>query len=866
MTPEEIQALVDRIPIAACVVVERRIVAANQRLVAMTGYGLEALRNSEMPIAQFVVPQDQARMLARQEARLAGGQTPDEEFDFQGRAADGSVLPARLRIAAFPAAGPGAQLGLVTDERVRQRAAGLIHGFIDVAVAAQKERTQAAFFRVVRERLVALGLTSTLLEIEGDRFRFAPFAPAITKVGAEMRQRLPDWAPLSQLGIDLTGAGGTLVDDLPRFLERLGRLPEAAYEGRVPARAVVAPIPVGGVPKFVISCSGEDLDNAVAGAFGILGRQLGAALETTLRLEELDRRNAELSLLLDLGQEVVGALDVNHVLDAAARTATLTLRCSCAYVFLPDETEAALRICARVDPDPPPGTEPGTTLPMGIASLSSLAFRSRKPHSSDDTATDPRIDPEITRRFRCRASLAVPLLSQGRSLGVLALFERSGRTFDAQDVRLASHAAQLTAAALENARLYAEQRARAEEMALLNDAARRLAGSLELGPLLELGGETLRRVLDGASWFILLPDPAAGGLRIEATQEDHADMRGMLLRFEETSMAATAFRERRVVQLLDPLSAPSTASRTLALRFDNRVTLAAPLIARDQVLGVTVVLGRHLRLFSPLEMERALAVAGQLALALLSARLYQDLRESYAQLARTQQELVDRERLAALGELSASIAHEVRNPLGVIFNSVGSLRRLLTPKGDVALLLDIVGEEADRLNRMVGDLLDYSRPLRPSLSGVPLAALLREALDAARRQVGPAADQLKISLDVAGGADTVRADARLLRQALVNLLLNACQAMPRGGQLTLRAARRDQGGAPFAELSIHDTGSGIPSEARDKVFQPFFTTKAMGTGLGLAVVRRIIEGHGGSIGLGNPPTGTEFVLRLPLDA
>jgi signal transduction histidine kinase len=118
---------------------------------------------------------------------------------------------------------------------------------------------------------------------------------------------------------------------------------------------------------------------------------------------------------------------------------------------------------------------------------------------------------------------------------------------------------------------------------------------------------------------------------------------------------------------------------------------------------------------------------------------------------------------------------------------------------------------------------------------------------------------------VAEDAATVRADARLLRQALVNLFLNAYQAMPRAGRLDVRAARAMVDGRPYAEIVVKDTGAGIASDILDKIFQPFFTTKATGTGLGLAVVRRILEGHGGSIELGRVNTGAEFRLRLPLE-
>jgi signal transduction histidine kinase len=266
--------------------------------------------------------------------------------------------------------------------------------------------------------------------------------------------------------------------------------------------------------------------------------------------------------------------------------------------------------------------------------------------------------------------------------------------------------------------------------------------------------------------------------------------------------------------------------------------------------------------FTEAEMERTTAVCQQIALALLSARLYEDLRKSYADLARTQAELVERERLAALGEMAASVAHEVRNPLAVIFNAVGGLKRLLQPSGDVRLLLEIVGEEADRLNRMVTDLLDYSRPLRPAVQPVQAQAVIDDAIAAVlpARRGGP----IEARVSVEPGLEPVLADARLLRQALVNLVTNAVQAMPQGGVLTVTAARVVADGAALARIAVHDTGSGIPADIRAKVFQPFFTTKAMGTGLGLAVVKRIAEGHGGRVQLADCDRGTEFHLILPL--
>jgi signal transduction histidine kinase len=124
---------------------------------------------------------------------------------------------------------------------------------------------------------------------------------------------------------------------------------------------------------------------------------------------------------------------------------------------------------------------------------------------------------------------------------------------------------------------------------------------------------------------------------------------------------------------------------------------------------------------------------------------------------------------------------------------------------------------------------------------------------------------VKSVLNIEPGAEMLRADARLLRQALINLFLNAYQAMPRSGMLEVRASRVERDHSAISELHIKDTGVGIPPDVREKIFQPFFTTKAMGTGLGLAVVRRIIEGHGGSIELATAEGGTEFRIELPLE-
>jgi signal transduction histidine kinase len=269
---------------------------------------------------------------------------------------------------------------------------------------------------------------------------------------------------------------------------------------------------------------------------------------------------------------------------------------------------------------------------------------------------------------------------------------------------------------------------------------------------------------------------------------------------------------------------------------------------------------RQPRRFSEAEVERASAIANQLALALDGARLVEDLKQSYAELARAHEQLVQRERLAALGELSAVVAHEVRNPLGAIFNSVATLRRMVGAESPTLPLLDIVGEESERLNRIVDDLLNFARPSSPTPHPVALERLLEESV---RGALADASGPLDVEWALEPGVPPVSVDERMMRQAFLNLALNAVQAMANGGVLRV-GVRRAAGEPPGVEVEFTDTGPGIPPEARARLFEPFFTTKAKGTGLGLALVKRIVESHYGRLTVESPTRGgTTFRLFLP---
>lgn len=223
-------------------------------------------------------------------------------------------------------------------------------------------------------------------------------------------------------------------------------------------------------------------------------------------------------------------------------------------------------------------------------------------------------------------------------------------------------------------------------------------------------------------------------------------------------------------------------------------------------------------------------------------------------------ELVHKERLAAVGEMAAVMAHEVRNPLGTIFNALAGLRKKRADSGAAPELLDIIHEEAERLRRLVTDLLDFSRPSAVELERVALAPVLEQAVEAACLDPTFGGVKRAVRLVMPAELPVVETDPLLLRRALVNLLVNALQNVGGEGKVSLSVALDEDDVA----IRIHNDGPTISPEVAARVFEPFFTTRASGTGLGLAVVRRIATDLGGAVRLEREdPSGTTFSLRLP---
>lgn len=315
----------------------------------------------------------------------------------------------------------------------------------------------------------------------------------------------------------------------------------------------------------------------------------------------------------------------------------------------------------------------------------------------------------------------------------------------------------------------------------------------------------------------------------------------------------TMGRERR--RIANELRADEEAARNMAML----LVLGGVVVA----VGVAVSMLRTLRPLRVLR-QQAREVAGgryDRRLGVASRDEIGELSREFDAMASALQErehrLIQSERLATIGRMASQIAHEIRNPLA----SIGLNAELLGdefPDGEARRLVASIAAEVDRLSEITESYLRFVRLPQSKRESEDLGALLASVIAFTRAELERAG--VRVTLDVAPNLPDVWGGESQLRQALLNLVRNAMEAMPEGGALTLRLGQTDQG---ELELRVSDTGSGIPEAVMTKIFDPFFTTKEKGTGLGLALVQQIVVEHGGRVEVHSNNTGTTFVVTLP---
>jgi len=462
--------------------------------------------------------------------------------------------------------------------------------------------------------------------------------------------------------------------------------------------------------------------------------------------------------------------------------------------------------------------------------------------------------------------LAVPLISEGRPLGVVAL--RRVGTSDLTVVEeellwlLAGHAAQV----LHNTRLYEELEQRYRELSLLYDVQQQIVSAIDYHRVLRQIVQKLNEIFNAKDCVLRLvdrgdPEPI---MRVVAVAgRDPAEVSDRPL---ASSQIDQQVMSGGVVVIGDLLTDTRYSTKQVARDRGFTSMISAPLRARDNIIGTIRIYTEEPRDFSVADQKLLAAVAAQAAVAIENAGLYRQIEEknrelgqSYEQLRQTQQALVQKEKLALLGEMSATVAHEIRNPLTAIRGFAQRISRKVTFDGRLCDYCNLIVEEVDRLDHVIKDVLDFARRLNPALEPTDLNVLIGETVQLLQEELAQNEITTVPLLDLS--LPKVPLDPAQIKQVLVNLVQNARQAMERGGALTLGTEQLGH----WAVLSVTDTGAGIPPERFEKIWEPFFTTRAHGTGLGLSLVRRVVEDHNGKVEVESKVgEGTTFRVFLPL--
>ena len=617
--------------------------------------------------------------------------------------------------------------------------------------------------------------------------------------------------------------------------------------------------------------SAEDVSIATAFA-----AQAAIGLENARLYQQSEARAENLRALSRLTRLIISAEGGTQVCQAVARAATTLLGAATTRVSVADPVARVLRTEGgfSLDPEIELIVTEVPTVRYGEG-LSGRIVETRRPEYIPDIADVPQLkNRRLSSVARLRGFAGLPLIADDEIVGVLAMFFHERRSFSAEERELMALLADQAAIAIRNARLRQALRTRQAHLETLLEVSRQLSKIQPVESLLTTIAEACGRLLDSDT---------VGFRRVDGDElilaGSWGDARNVMiterLRMGESLAGRVAVGgEPLVVTDLanDPRVTP--AHRASFHSRGYQALLVIPVKVGERVIGVLSVLSRRDEGFSAEDVMIATAFAAQAAVALENSRLYQEIQRAYDELSQTQDQLAQASKMEAVGHLAGGVAHDFNNLLMVIMGRADVVLRGLDAKHSMRPAIQEITRTAQRAADLTHQLLAFSRKqvLKPAV--LDLNSVIANLTEMLRRLIGEDIDLVAVLDPLLGRA---KADLGQIEQIVMNLAVNARDAMPHGGQLTLETAnveldaeyaRMHVGVRPgsYVMLALSDTGVGMDSPTQARIFEPFFTTKGprKGTGLGLAMVYGIVKQSGGNIGVySEPGQGTTFKIYLP---
>jgi len=567
------------------------------------------------------------------------------------------------------------------------------------------------------------------------------------------------------------------------------------------------------------------------------------------------QRYERLRQLYRVSQVLHSTLDPQEALQLILREAVRLTRAGTASVVLLNPTTGFLEI------------EAASGLPAEAAQLrlrpgegiTGWVMRHGRPLRLGRVWEDPRY---VMVRPETRSELAVPFEVRGEVRGVINVDSDREEAFTEEDEALLAELAVEAARVIQNTWLCEQLRHKAALFEALTSVSQAVTSVLTLEEVLQvitreacrlMGGRlcALRLVDDTREWLDLKASHGAGPAYLANPRLGVSD-----------SLLGSVLRRRKPLQVADVQNSPHYQRVDVAQCEGLVSLLGVPLMYREEPMGTLSVYTAEAHRFSDEEIRILSSVAAISAIAIEKARLYERLLGVEDQLRRS-------ERLSVLGLLAAEIAHEIRNPLAVMKMLYHSLD-LRFPEGDPrGRDAQIMGETMDRLNRIIDRILDMARSAETEHAPVQINRLIEDLALLSRVKLRQ--QRIDLVLDLDPDVPRLSGDAAQIEQVLLNLTLNAVEAMPDGGTLTVRTRplreNRAAQGPTHAAVTFRDTGVGMTREQQERLFHvPFSSTKPGGTGLGLAIVARLLEAHAAKVRIvSRPGRGTILRLLFPAD-
>jgi signal transduction histidine kinase len=470
-----------------------------------------------------------------------------------------------------------------------------------------------------------------------------------------------------------------------------------------------------------------------------------------------------------------------------------------------------------------------------------------------DVTFEPRY---IAVRPTARCEMAAPIQDDNHVIGVIDLEVDRVGGFSTADLALLEQFAVETGRVLQRLWQVGHLKEKARQLESLITAGQSLVTKLEQQELFGTLTREARNMMRARACALYLYDAAASTVRCASLTNGAATQPASGALPLDSCLVASPIHTRHQVWFQDIQSPEYRELLDLPPDATLRSVLATPMIFEGEVLGVVALFTDHVHRFDNDEKRLCAALASLGSVALQNVRLY-------ARVFQSEDVLRKNERLTTLGLLAAEIAHEIRNPLTVLKLLHGGLGADF-PEGDPRRTdMRVIGEKLDQLEAIVTRVLSFAKAPSSLHSRWSITDIVEDTLVLVRLKL--AQSKVSVSFDAPARSLFVEAHKGQIQQVLLNLLLNATQAMPDGGTITLTLATEERAGVDYVHLDLSDTGTGVDPAIREQIFDSFLSGRPGGTGLGLAIAKRILISHHGDITLlRTSPTGTSMRITLPL--